>query len=430
MQYLQSDKVDDSWSFREIDRLGTSYLTHSYHRYPAKFIPQLAARLIKENSQIGELVCDPFMGSGTTLVESIVNDRRTYGTDINPVAALITRVKTTPIDPQYLESIISTLKLRIKTNLIDGNIQTPLLKSDDDFKVVFSVNNRIDYWFPEKQKHDLSIILSGIMMISEDENIRNFLVCAFSNILKGCSRWMMKSIKPTIDKEKTINDAYSSFFIHIQRMLNKNWQFWKILKEKRIDCTVDNVDVRNMRLNDDSVALIVTSPPYVTSYEYADLHQLTAIWLGYTEELSEFRTKFIGSIKKKELTKVRLYSDLGKTIVENLRSLDKREADAIEHYFFDMQQCFEEMYRILMLGGRTCIVIGDTDINKVKIHNADVFVQTLKKMGFNIHNIIKRQIPSRALPLTRDEKTGRFVGTMKSNRLAYPFEYILIMEKA
>ena len=422
--------MDDSWSFREIDRLGISYLTHSYHRYPAKFIPQLAARLIKENSRIGELVCDPFMGSGTTLVESIVNDRRTYGTDINPVAVLITRVKTTPIDPQYLESIISTLKLKIKTNPIDGNRQTLLLKNDDDFKVVFSENNRIDYWFPEKQKHDLSIILSGIMMISEDENIRNFLVCAFSNILKGCSRWMMKSIKPTIDKEKTINDAYSSFFIHIQRMLNKNRQFWKILKEKKIDCTVDNVDVRKTRLNDDSVALIVTSPPYVTSYEYADLHQLTAIWLGYTEELSEFRTKFIGSIKKKEVTKVRLYSDLGKTIVENLRLIDKREADAIEHYFFDMQQCFEEMYRILTLGGRTCIVIGDTDINKVKIHNADVFVQTLKKMGFNIHNIIKRQIPNKALPLTRDEKTGRFVGTMKSDRLAYPFEYILIMEKA
>ena len=59
MQYLQSEKVDDSWSFREIDRSETSYLTHSYHRYPAKFIPQLAARLIKEISQVGEIICDP-----------------------------------------------------------------------------------------------------------------------------------------------------------------------------------------------------------------------------------------------------------------------------------------------------------------------------------------------------------------------------------
>ena len=84
-------------------------------------------------------------------------------------------------------------------------------------------------------------------------------------------------------------------------MSKKNRQFWKIHKKnkKKVDCIVDKVDARKMRINDDSVALIITSPPYVTSYEYADLHQLTAIWLRYTEKLSEFRTKFIGSLQKK-----------------------------------------------------------------------------------------------------------------------------------
>jgi DNA modification methylase len=425
--------MDDSWSFREIDRSETSYLTHSYHRYPAKFIPQLAARLIKENSQVKELVCDPFMGSGTTLVESIVLDRRTYGTDINPVAVLITKAKTTPIDPQYLEAQIYTLKGTLKPLLIDENKHTLSLIKDDDSKAVFSSENkRIDYWFSEKQKHDLDIILSGIMIISEDENVRNFLLCAFSNILKGCSRWMMKSVKPTIDKNKTTNDAYSSFFLCTQRMLKKNRQFWKLHEKnkKKVDCMVDNVDARKMRINDDSVALIITSPPYVTSYEYADLHQLTAIWLRYTYKLSEFKTKFIGSLQKKEMTDIKLYSDLGRTTVNELHSIDKREANGVEQYFFDMQKCFEEMYRVLKFGGRTAIVIGDTDIKKVKIQNADVFVQTMAKIGFNIYNIIKRPVPNKILPLTRDQKTGRFIATMKSDRLAYPFEYILIMEKA
>lgn len=430
---MQLEKVNDSWSFRDIDRTETSYLTHSYHRYPAKFIPQLAARLIKENSQVEELVCDPFMGSGTTLVESIVNDRRTYGTDINPVAVMITKAKTTPIDPQYLEAQIYTLKGAIKRLLIDENEHTLFLRNDDDFKAVpSSENKRIDYWFSEKQRHDLDIILSKIMIISEDENVRNFLLCAFSDILKGCSRWMMKSVKPTIDKNKTTNDAYRSFFLHTERMSKKNRQFWKIHKKnkKKVDCMVDNVDARKMRINDDSVALIITSPPYVTSYEYADLHQLTAIWLRYTEKLSEFRTKFIGSLQKKELTDIRLYSHLGRTIVNALSSIDKREATGVERYFFDMQKCFEEMYRVLKFGGRIAIVIGDTDIKKVKIQNAEVFVQTLEKLGFKIYNIIKRLVPNKILPLTRDRRTGRFIATMESDRLAYPFEYILIMEKA
>jgi replicative superfamily II helicase len=101
-----------------------------------------------------------------------------------------------------------------------------------------------------------------------------------------------------------------------------------------------------------------------------------------------------------------LYSNLGKTIVEKLRLIDKREANGVEQYFCDMQQCFEEMYRILKFGGRTAIVIGDTDLKKVKIHNADVFVQTLERIGFKVYNIIKRPIPSKVLPLTRDQKSG------------------------
>jgi DNA modification methylase len=265
-------------------------------------------------------------------------------------------------------------------------------------------------------------------MSIEDEDIRNFLLCAFSSILKGCSRWMMKSVKPTIDKNKIINDAYRSFFAHTYRMMEKNQLFWKKLEGKKIDCIVDNVDARKMRIDDDSVSLIVTSPPYVTSYEYADLHQLTAIWLGFIERLPEFRSKFIGSIQK-EHNQSKLYSGIGKDIVDKLRLIDKREANGVEQYFFEMQQCFEEMYRTLKHGGKTSIVIGDTDLKKVKIHNADVFLQTMEKIGFKIYDIIKRPIPSKILPLTRDEKTGRFVATTKADRLAYPIESILIMEK-
>jgi DNA modification methylase len=427
MQYLQSEKVDDSWSFKELDRSETSYLTHSYHTYPAKFIPQLAARLINENSYIGDLICDPFMGSGTTLIEAIVHDRRAYGTDIDPVAVLITKAKTIPIEPEKLERKVSILKNAIKHHLIDENKQTLLLK-DDNLTVVLPENKRIDYWFPEKQKRDLSVILSGVMDI-EDEDIRNFLLCAFSNILKGCSRWMMKSVKPTIDKNKMMNYAYRSFFTQTYKMLEKNRIFWKKVEGKKIDCIVDNVDARKMGIRNNSVSLIVTSPPYVTSYEYADLHQLTAIWLGYVERLSEFRSRFIGSIQK-EHTQSKLYSDIAKTIVDKLCSIDKREANGVEQYFFEMQQCFEETYRVLKRGGRAAIVIGDTDLKKVKIHNANVFLQAMEKIGFRVYGIIKRPIPSKILPLTRDEKTGRFVATTKADRLAYPIESILIMEKA
>ena len=91
--------TENSWSFDNLTQKDTNYLTHCYHRYPAKFIPQLARRLILENSSDGDIVCDPFYGSGSTILESILQNRIALGTDINPVAHMITMVKTTPLDP-------------------------------------------------------------------------------------------------------------------------------------------------------------------------------------------------------------------------------------------------------------------------------------------------------------------------------------------
>jgi DNA modification methylase len=423
---VESQEADESWSFKQLRRTQTSYLTHDYHRYPAKFIPQLAERLIKENSKPADLVCDPFMGSGTTLLEAILNSRRTYGTDINPVSVLISRAKTTPIEPSYLKDQISSVLVRINTDL-ENRTGAMTIFGAADFSSIIPDNKKIDYWFPEEQKIDLAIILSRINCI-DNQDIRTFLLCAFSNILKVCSRWMMKSIKPTIDKHKLIASAYRSFALQSKRMSIKNEDLWNRIGRKQADCVIDNIDARTINVENESATLIITSPPYVTSYEYTDLHQLSAIWLRYIGKLSDFRSKFIGSIHKANRDG-KLYSKLAMKIVDDLGLIDIREARAVEQYFFEMQECFQEMHRILKHGGRTCIIIGDTQLRRVSIYNADVFIESMHKIGFKTHKVIKRAIPNKILPLTRDERTGRFCTTVRANRLAYPSEYILIMEK-
>jgi hypothetical protein len=207
------------------------------------------------------------MGSGTTIVEAILNSRRAYGTDINPVSVLISKAKTTPIEPGFLRSQISSLLGRIKADIETKGGQMLLLESED-FEARMPDNKRLDYWFPEKQKRDLSIILSRINSI-ENQEVKTFLLCAFSNILKICSRWMMKSVKPTIDKHKVIADAYNSFSLQTKRMAIKNEEFWKRIGRKEVDCIIDNNDARKMKIQNETATLVITSPPYVTSYEYA-----------------------------------------------------------------------------------------------------------------------------------------------------------------
>ena len=426
LQELDLEDADDSWSFKELNRSQTSYLTHDYHRYPAKFIPQLAERLIKENSKPGDLVCDPFMGSGTTLIESIINSRRAYGSDINPVSVLISKAKTTPIEPNYLKDQIATILMRIKADLVNSNTETGISEATD-LSSVMPKNEKIDYWFFERQKRDLAIILSRINRIT-DYKIQTFMLCAFSNILKVCSRWMMKSIKPTVDNNKSIASAYRSFALQTKRMSIKNQDLWDRIGGKQIECVIENADARMINVQHESASTVVTSPPYVTSYEYSNLHQLTAIWLGYLDMSCDFRSKFIGSkLKGGPCSEVR--SSLAKKIVLDLSLIDIREARTVKRYFSEMQKCFQEIHRILKKGGRTCIIIGDTQLRRVKIHNAHVFIELMNNLGFETHTVIKRLIPNKVLPLTRDEITGRFSTTCNANRLAYPSEYILIMEK-
>src|SRR5690242_19361578 len=76
----------------------TGYLTHALHPYPAKYIPQIPAALIQRLSKPGETVADIFCGSGTTLVEAMLNGRNAVGIDANPLACLIAQAKTARIE--------------------------------------------------------------------------------------------------------------------------------------------------------------------------------------------------------------------------------------------------------------------------------------------------------------------------------------------
>src|SRR5688572_19799015 len=79
---------NEDWSFAHLKQTETSWGPHGYHRYPAKFIPQLVRRIIERYSSSGSLVGDIFLGSATTGIEALRTGRRFWGSDINPVALL------------------------------------------------------------------------------------------------------------------------------------------------------------------------------------------------------------------------------------------------------------------------------------------------------------------------------------------------------
>ena len=427
LDLFKSTKISSDWSFEGTMPSQTSKLTHCYHRYPAKFIPQLVEKLMDEYLiGFGPFhVNDLFMGSGTTLACAIARGYFASGTDINYSAELIAKAKCTPIEPTLLKNKVG----KFIDDLSFLEDRTLFTSSKYKPQVPKSKIERIDYWFEPKTVEELGIILSRIGC-EKDENVKIFLKCCFSHILKTCSRWLMSSTKPTIDKSKKIPRPLGVFKKHVKRMVKGNELFWSIVPEnvkRNINkyLIINRQDARRQPVKDNAIDIQITSSPYVTSYEYADLHQLTTIWLEPEVDLKEYKKQFIGTSAKTNGARI-LKSQVGKDIENKLQKVDKKMADEVEAFFVDIQECFDETYRILKDSGRCCYVIGNTKLKGVDIFNAEVFAESMQYSGLKIDRIIKREIPSKILPSKRDAKTGRFAANENADTFAYPTEYIVI----
>ncbi len=421
--------IDEEWTFAEYKPSDTGKWTHSYHRYPAKFIPQLVEKLIdgyiaSENAHID----DPFMGCGTTIVTAISRGFKGTGTDINKISALITKVKSTPIEPSYLDEKIKCLLGKLQF-LVESQSQNLFPNTNIEPLIPQKNIDRINYWFSEQNKNELGMILR-IIYDEKDETIRDFFLIAFSHILKNCSIWLQASTKPTRDFKKKPTKPYIMLRRHLKKMQRGNNSFYQKIpqkiKENIKQClNIKIQDAKTQPTPDNEVDLIISSSPYVTSYEYADLHQLSTIWLDFADNLTEYRKEFIGSAHKYSNDK-KLKSEIAQEIVNKMQEKNNKMANEIRTFFIDMQEVFNESYRILKSGGRCCYVIGDTCLKGVNILNAEVFAESLQYSGFIIDRIIKRKIPSKILPQKRDLKTGRFASNHNGNSEAYPIEYIVI----
>ncbi len=407
-------ELDFSWAF---EKENTRYLTHDIHRYPAKFIPQLARRIIETYSVPGDYVLDPFCGSGSALLEARLVGRSAIGVDINPVAVLVSRVKADPIPP-----------VELSEEWKEFNEGTSPLFSWNHVEPYVIDSTTLKNWIPEKQLRDLGKIFRLIKDV-ENERFRNFLLVAFSNIQKDCSWWLMKSIKPCHDWDKRVPDARTTFIKQIKKMINKNNQLWETLKDTNTQLKVYESDARVLStVFDEKVALSVFSPPYVTSYEYVDIHKLSIIWLKEIPELNDIKREFIGSTVSNP-SDIVIESPTALKIVEELEKKDKSLSSSVQTYFQDMQKSFEEIDKKLLPEGFVSIVIGNTKLRRVEIKNAEVFAEMFRALRYGEEKIVKRPIPSKNLPSTRDAKTGRFTSVTTNHVKAYPHEYILIFKK-
>lgn len=400
--------IDENWN----DCDDIELTMHTIHAYPAKFPAFMASKAFEyarsEGVNIGR-VADIFCGCGTVALEAKNHNYQFWGCDINPVATLIAKAKSNEYDKTVFEQYYSKILNEYKRIQLAEN-------------TYLKANERLRYWFEEKSFCELlKIYISIDRMVPEEKYLEAFR-CIFSSILKVASKWLNKSIKPQVDPNKQEIDVLKKFQLQCVKFIRAINEIEPSNTNIEINCE-NFLDIDKLP----RVDLIVTSPPYVTSYEYADLHQLSSLWLGFVNDYRELRKGSIGSVYNSDDFAIDFnkLNETGKNIVKSLQISDKAlsKIKSVARYFVDMQDAVEKCAKMLNENGMVFFVVGDTEYKGVKIQNSKHLIETMENNGYTDIKIAKRTISKGICVPYRDEK-GKF-STDKSKRKVYHEEFII-----
>ena len=291
------------------------------------------------------------------------------------------------------------------------------------------INDRIRYWFEEHSIADLLRLDASIRLETTSGTAhRWFFLCAFSNILKPTSRWLTKSIKPQLDPVKTPKDVITAFADQVRFMRHANLS--SKFPRPRPSVTISTRNFLSSPVSAINVDLIVTSPPYVTSYDYADIHQLSTLWLRYAKDYRTLRTHMVGNLYGVPPLEPTSIVDLGPAVrrtFANLSTIDRRKAASVGRYFLDVKKAVEKCVKMLSKTGIAVFVIGNTRYQGVTIDNADYLVECMERAGLKRLDMVTRLVSRKTMTPYRDT-LGRFTRDSSARRV-YGEEYVVIGRK-
>lgn len=410
-------RIDESWDYRGVN---TKEYTHCFHIYPAMMIPQVARRIIEEFGKKAKLLFDPYCGTGTSLVEANLKGINAIGTDINELARLIAKVKTTRLDLAELKKHISKFN--------DFVFQYSF--SDDYDKNLFipKVTN-IDYWFSKKAQKKLGVVLNFIYQISNPD-IADFFKVAFSETVRESSLTKLREFK--LVREKNLDGRIDpDVFSIMSSKLYRNYLGLKeFLEETKIQVytKVYNLntvfDIPSSILKPESVDLVLTSPPYGdsrTTVAYGQFSRFSSEWLSL-DKANEIDKISMGGIRYSDLEDLE-YSILNDTI-KLISKNDKQRALDVYSFYRDYEMSIKNISKIVKKGGFVCYVVGNRTVKGVQIPNDVITKEMFERSGFTHIETIVRNIPNKRMPLKNSPSniSGETAQTMKN-------EFIVILQK-
>ncbi len=378
-----------------------SILTHGLHKYPAKFFPELPRWLIRRFSKKGQLVLDPFAGSGTTNLESLLLHRHSVGIDVDPFSRFLARVKTTALDKEDV--------LAAQDEVLRRCVQFAPEKVRPTDVPIFPYR---DSWFDPEITLELTYLRKTIDDLNCSQETADFLRICLSSIVRSvsnaddnCTRTV---IRKRLNKIVLPSDALRRFAETVMLNVPRVIAFSERRPENvRVEFPPD-MDSRSMRFPDGTFDLAVTSPPYANAVDYPRTHQLEIYWLGLAEgSLTPLKRKHVGT----ESVSAADYAYLHQTghsradvVLSQIFEKDPRRSYIAFKYLDDMRQNLREVFRVLKRGAAYIVVVGNNRIRGELFENWKYIMDLAEEVGFHVENYFGSEIIKHFIKVPREER--------------------------
>lgn len=418
INYLNNliNSKDDYLDFKNINM---NYSTHKYHNYPATMIPKLPNLFINSVKSAIDIhnVYDPFMGSGTTLVEAIRHNLNSTGVDLNPLAVLISKVKTRVLNQSKLEAY--------KKYIYGTYGQSKKDYKNNKLSLKLPAFKNIDYWFKDYVIVDLQILRSVIFSIHEEE-YRDFFLIPFSSTVRYVSNTRNSEFKMYRMAAKKLDEWHPDVFAKFKEFTDKNVYQNSLLSKPVAQANTLLGSSKSLpNVNSNSFDLLITSPPYGdsrTTVAYGQFSRTSLQWLNLdvvsANEVPQLDRKLLGGKIIKGNFSILPSVTLNETLKE-ISKQDKKRAREVKQFYDDLFDVLKECKRLMKPNSYQFWVTANRTVKGVQIPTDKIITELFESI-----NVIKlanytRNIPNKRMPARNSptNKKGKINATMKQENI-------------
>lgn len=354
---------------------------HTICSYMAMFPPSVPNHFIRKYSKPGDFVLDVFSGRGTTVLEACVEGRVGIGNDKSPLAFLLTKAK---VNVPLKSTIIRRIN-ELQRNFIKFSDEVDISNEEENIRMIFHDYTLKQLVFLKKEldwkKNSVDAFITALIEGIIHGGSEGYLSLSMPNTFSMAPNY----VKNYIADKKLIKPKRETFDLllrKLERCYQRPWQ-------KGIAYRGDARKIKNVE--DSSIDLIITSPPYLRVIKYGQYNWIRVWFLG-----------------------------------ENCKKVDQSLffSQSLDKYCVFMSEVLKEIQRVLKPKSKAVLVIGDVK-NKFGNHAENlaeqVWERCAKPLGFNLVEPIIEDI------ISDNEKVSKIWGKKRGN--ATKIDRILILEK-